>query len=298
MVSWYLASHGKVTGPLSIAEARSAIESNNRKDPQFFVWQPNFVYWQPAYSVSEFSDIVPEIKHATPVFDGLKERERILSDRVEYIDEKLKQTYDNMMAFEDDVIAYQKLTANFGPEVQTAIAAIEKKFHSLNKKVAEIDSATEIAKNEIANVRKAFATDDTSKVNGVAANNAQTAEQKNVDDKNIAVNASQPKPQQTTPLARAEAEVATQPKTTSQPEVAADTSEQDANSKGILGMKSMFKSVFKDPEPEQRLSEVIKQTETSKAVPEEPKEEDIELVVIDDEESIETVKKRRRRRRR
>lgn len=278
MVSWYIASHGKVTGPLSLEETRSAIESNNRKDPQFFVWQPNFVYWQPAYSVSEFSDIAHEVKHATPVFDDLKERERILTDRIEYIDAKLKQTHDNMMAFEDDIIAYQKLTANFSPEVQKAIVAIEKKFHLLSKKVNGVDSATEIAKTEIANVRKAFDTAEPVELEEIEADEEQSSKIAADTATNEAENAEQAAP--SAPV---------QSSASSQREAA--ESKDDANSKGIRGM---FKSVFKEPEPEQRLSEVLKQTEA----PNDEKEEDIELVVIDDEESLETVKKRRRRRRR
>lgn len=284
MVSWYIASHGKVTGPLSLEETRSAIESNNRKDPQFFVWQPNFVYWQPAYSVSEFSDIAHEVKHATPVFDDLKERERILTDRIEYIDAKLKQTHDNMMAFEDDIIAYQKLTANFSPEVQKAIVAIEKKFHLLSKKVNGVDSATEIAKTEIANVRKAFDSAEPIELEQIEADEEQSSE--------VAADAAANEgehAEQAAPVAQPATSASAQSSASSQREAA--ESKDDANSKGIRGM---FKSVFKEPEPEQRLSEVLKQTEA----PKDEKEEDIELVVIDDEESLETVKKRRRRRRR
>jgi len=323
MTTWYLASHGEVTGPFELEEARKSIQSNKTQDPQFFVWQPNFVYWQAAYAVGEFSDLVQEVEHASPVFDDLKdrfkEREEILSNRVSHVDGRLKQACDNLMTFEDDIIAYKKLTANFGPEVQAAIAAIEKKYKSLSKKIDGIVSATEIAETEVANASKAFAAIESDEAEEelieeeVAVEEEPIAqeqevvekpkvqkkvvEQKQPEAKPVAKKEPAPKPVAKPSIQKA-AEVAPAPQASSQEERAQEKQEQEAIGKGILGMKKMLKSVFKEPEPAPKLSEMLNQTESAPVSAEEPPEEDVELVVVDVDEEEATAKKRRRRRRR
>lgn len=324
MTTWYLASHGEVTGPFELEEARKSIQSNKTQDPQFFVWQSNFVYWQAAYAVGEFSDLVQEVEHSSPVFDDLKERfkerEEILSNRVSHVDGRLKQACDNLMTFEDDIIAYKKLTANFGPEVQGAIAAIEKKYKSLSKKIDGIVSATEIAETEVANASKAFAAIESDEAEEelieeeVAVEEPVTQKQEAVEQPKIqkqAVEQKQPeaKPEAkpvakkepapkpvAKPLIQKAAEAA--PQASSQQDRAQEKQEQEVMGKGILGMKKMLKSVFKEPEPAPKLSEMLNRTESAPAKAEEPAEEDVELVVVDVDEEEATAKKRRRRRRR
>lgn len=318
MNNWYLSNHGDVSGPFPLTEAQAFLKKENSKTAQFYAWHANFIQWQPAYALAEFETIVEAPLENVPATDQLHEKfvkkQQLLGERLEHVEGRVLQARDNLLAFEDDIIAYKGLTEGFSDEIKNAIIAVEKKYRSISKKLEGIESATEIAQNEISNVRDEFyAKDESTEVN----NKTEAAEEKVVETPqkevkkaiekaSAAVNAAtsnkaesvkQEQSKSATKKAVGKQPEEVKPENASVDNKAAKT-EGNAPVAGLKGVKNMFKSVFKEPSTGPKLSEALNAS-PEEATAKQPKEEELEVVKVDETvEDDDAPKKRRRRRRR
>ncbi|MBU2892607.1 DUF4339 domain-containing protein [Colwellia sp. D2M02] len=156
MKKWFFSDNGKVTAPLSQTEARAYLADN----PTVYGWHPSFSQWKPVTCIPEFADIVPlpeqsllVPKELTDKFLAKKQR---LQTKLTSIDDSIKHTQSSLTKFEKQIEDYKALTQNLNDDVKGAIDNIEKKYSGLNKKIAQVKNAINIAEVEINDAIKSF----------------------------------------------------------------------------------------------------------------------------------------------
>lgn len=267
MKKWFFSDNGKVTAPLSQTEARAYLADN----PNVYGWHPSFSQWKPVTCIPEFADIVPlpeqsllVPKELTDKFLAKKQR---LQTKLTSIDDSIKHTQSSLTKFEKQIEDYKSLTQNLNDEVKGAINNIEKKYSGLNKKIAQVKNAINIAEVEINDAIKSF----DHRVNsndvfmpschntirpGVVSNDTDDAKKESEEAKSSRAKLAQAK--LATPHKRVEPEKVEKPVEATAAKVALtdkkvtkDTvtsnvdHENKAAKEGFNGMKNIMKSVFK-----------------------------------------------------
>lgn len=156
MKKWFFSDNGKVTSPLSHTEALTYLTDK----PNAYGWHPSFSQWKPISCIPEFADIVslPEqsslvTKELTDKFLAKKLR---LEAKLSSIEDSINHTEATFNKFEKQISSYKTLTQNLSDEVKGAISNIEKKYDSLNKKIAQVKNAVSIAEVEMNDAVKGF----------------------------------------------------------------------------------------------------------------------------------------------
>jgi len=156
MEKWFFSDNGKVSGPLTLEEAREELAKN----PNVYGWNPSLNQWKPVSCIGEFADIVPPSEQALLVpkelTDKFLAKKKRLQGKLTSIEDSIKHTESTFNSFEKQIENYKKLTANLNDDVKSAIGNIEKKHSSLTKKLSQVKNAVDIAEDEIDDAIKNF----------------------------------------------------------------------------------------------------------------------------------------------
>ncbi|MCJ8319875.1 MAG: DUF4339 domain-containing protein [Colwellia sp.] len=149
MKKWYFSKNGKISGPFELDEAKDFLI----KDPDFYGWHPSFNQWRPVSCIVEFNDVVPTPVPAAQIPPELikefVDKKQNLHDKIDNIDEKIDLSTTSIYEFEQEIKIYKRITQNLSDEVKDNIKSIEQNYNGLQKTLAELKKATDIANNEI-----------------------------------------------------------------------------------------------------------------------------------------------------
>ena len=157
MKKWFFSNKGKVSEALNFEEAKAYLQKN----PNVYGWNPSLTQWFPANCIGDFANILPESDVSSnilpeEVVQEFRNKQEKLEAKLGRLSKGFNLASKSLMQFRGRIDTYIKLTANLSIDLKDNLSGMEKQYAALEKKLAQVKEATQIAEKEIAQAITSF----------------------------------------------------------------------------------------------------------------------------------------------